>query len=87
VATAGAFSTAAVKPQGGDRRLAKVEDYTHLDYAVIQSMSSFTMEELRTVLGKCMVNTNIATLYWLFVRDLDHAEEAAIRASRTGQKS
>jgi transposase len=54
--------TPAAKPQGGDRRSAKIEDHAPLIHAAIERQSDVTLDELRTLLAEHGVTTSIATL-------------------------
>ena len=54
--------TPAAKPQGGDRRTAKIEDHAVLIHAAIERQDDITLEELRMMLAGHGISTSIATL-------------------------
>ncbi|MCQ8278914.1 hypothetical protein NFI95_10685 [Acetobacteraceae bacterium KSS8] len=57
----------AAKPQGGDRRSAKIEDHAALICAAIERQSDVTLNGLRT-LAEHGVSTSIASLWRFFAR-------------------
>lgn len=76
--------TPAAKPQGGDRRSAKIEDHAALIHAAIEHQSDITLEELRTMLAGHGVSTSIATLWRFFVRHrITRKKRRPMRPSRT----
>jgi transposase len=80
--------TPAAKPQGGDRRSAKIEDHAALIHAAIERQSDITLEELRTILAGQGVSTSIATLWRFFARHrITRKKRRPMRASRTGPTS
>lgn len=60
--------TPSAKPQGGDRRSARIEDHAGLIHAAIKKQSDITLDELRTMLAGHGVSTSIATLWRFFAR-------------------
>ena len=60
--------TPAAKPQGGDRRTAKIEDHAALIHAAIGQQSDITLDELRLMLVGRGVSTSVATLWRFFAR-------------------
>jgi transposase len=80
--------TPAAKPQGGDRRSAKIEDHAALIHAAIERQSDITLDELRTMLAGHGVSTSIATLWRFFARHrITRKKRRPTRASRTGPTS
>ncbi len=80
--------TPAAKPQGGDRRSAKIEDHAALIHAAIEQQPDVTLEELRTMLAGHGVSTSIATLWRFFARHrITRKKRQPMRASRTGPTS
>lgn len=80
--------TPAAKPQGGDRRSAKIEDHAALIHAAIERQSDLTLEELRTMLAGHGVSTSIATLWRFFARHrITRKKRRPMRASRTDRTS
>ncbi len=76
--------TPAAKPQGGDRRSAKIEDHAALIHAAIEHQSDITLEELRTMLAGHRVSTSIATLWRFFARHrITRKKRRPMRPSRT----
>ena len=67
--------TPAAKPQGDDRRSAKIEDHAALIHAEIERQSDVTLDELRTMLAGHGVTTNIATLWRFFARTGSRAKK------------
>ena len=77
--------TPAAKPQGGDRRVARIEDHAALILAAIEHQSDITLDELRLMLAGHGVSTNIATLWRFFARHrITRKKRQATRPSRTG---
>jgi transposase len=60
--------TPAAKPQGGDRRSARIEDHAALIHTAIERQSDITPDELRLMLAGHGVSTSIATLWRLSSR-------------------
>ena len=60
--------TPAAKPQGGDRRVVRIEDHAALIHAAIEQQSDITLDELRLLLAGHGVSTSIATLWRFFAR-------------------
>jgi len=80
--------TPAAKPQGGDRRSAKIEDHAALIHDAIERRSDITLEELRTMLAGHGVSTSIATLWRFFARHrITRKKRPATRPSRTAPTS
>lgn len=79
--------TPAVKPQGGDRRSAKIEDHAALVHAAIERQSDITLEELGTMLPGHGVSTSSATLWRFFARHQITRKKRRARASRTAPTS
>ena len=80
--------TPAAKPQGGDRRSAKIEDHAALIHAAIERQSDITLEELRTMLAGHGVSTSIATLWRFFARHrITRKKRRPTRPSRTAPTS
>ena len=80
--------TPAAKPQGGDRRSAKIEDHAALIHAAIERQSDITLDELRTMLAGHGVSTSIATLWRFFARHrITRKKRRPMRASRTVRTS
>lgn len=80
--------TPAAKPQGGDRRSAKIEDHAALIHAAIERQSDVTLDELRTMLAEHGVSTSIASLWRFFARHrITRKKRRPMRASRTAPTS
>lgn len=80
--------TPAAKPQGGDRRSAKIEDHAALIHAAIERQSDITLDELCTMLAGHGVSTSIATLWRFFARHrITRKKRRPMRASRTVRTS
>jgi len=80
--------TPAAKPQGGDRRSAKIEDHAALIHAAIERQSDITLEELRMMLAEQGVSTSIATLWRFFARHrITRKKRPHTRANRTARTS
>lgn len=80
--------TPAAKPQGGDRRTARIEDHAALIHAAVERQSDITLDELRTVLAGHGVSTSIATLWRFFARHrITRKKRPPTRASRIGPTS
>jgi len=80
--------TPAAKPQGGDRRSAKIEDPAALIHAAIERQSDITLEELRMMLAEQGVSTSIATLWRFFARHrITRKKRPHTRANRTARTS
>ena len=80
--------TPAAKPQGGDRRTAKIEDHAALIHAAIERQDDITLEELRMMLAGHGVSTSIATLWRFFSRHrITRKKRRPMRANRTGPTS
>lgn len=80
--------TPAAKPQGGDRRSAKIEDHAALIHAALERQSDLTLEELRTMLAGHGVSTSIATLWRFFARHrITRKKRRRMQASRIGRTS
>ncbi len=76
--------TPAAKPQGGDRRVARIEDHAALVHAAIERQSDITLDELRTMLAGHGVSTSIATLWRFLSRHrITRKKRQATRPSRT----
>lgn len=79
-----AHGTPAAKPQGGDRRSARIEDHAVLIHAAIKLQSDITLDELRSMLTGHGVSTSIATLWRFFARyRITRKKRRATRQSRT----
>lgn len=77
------YGTPAAKPQGGDRRSAKIEDHAALIHSAIERQSDITLDELRTMLAGHGVSTHIATLWRFFARHrITRKKRRPMRASR-----
>jgi transposase len=63
-----AHGTSAAKPQGGDRRTAKIENEAAFILDVIEQQPDPTLAGLRTTLAERRVNVSIATLWRFFAR-------------------
>ena len=80
--------TPAAKPQGGDRRVFRIEDHAALIHAAIEQQSDITLDELRTVLAGQGVSTSIATLWRFFARHrITRKKRQATRPSRIARTS
>lgn len=80
--------TPAAKPQGGDRRSAKIEAHAALIHAALERQSDITLEELRTMLAGHGVSTSITTLWRFFARHrITRKKRPPMRASRAGPTS
>jgi len=80
--------TPAAKPQGGDRRSAKIEDHAALIHAAVEQQSDITLDELRAMLAGHGVSTSIATLWRFFARHgITRKKRPATRTSRTAPTS
>lgn len=78
--------TPAAKPQGGDRRSAKIEDHAALIHAAIEQQSDMTLEELRVMLAGYGVRSSVATLWRFFARQgITRKKSLRTPANRTVQ--
>lgn len=75
--------TPAAKPQGGDRRTAKIEDHAAFILDAIEQQPDPTLVELRAMLAERGVSTSIATLWRFFARHgITRKKRPAMRRSR-----
>ena len=75
--------TPAARPQGGDRRTAKIEDHSAFILEAIEQQPDPTLAELREMLAARGVSTSIATLWRFFARHgITRKKRPATRANR-----
>ena len=83
-----AHGTPAAKPQGGDRRTAKIEDHADFILEAIRREPDPTLAELQTMLAGRGVSVSIATLWRFFERHgITRKKRAATRQSRIAPTS
>lgn len=77
------YGTPAAKPQGGDRRSAKIEDHAPFILEAIEQQPDPTLAELRMMLAGRGVSVSIATLWRFFARHgITRKKRLATRRSR-----
>ena len=75
--------TPAARPQGGDRRTAKIEEHAFFLLEAIKQQPDPTLTELREMLATRGVSVSIATLWRFFARHgITRKKRLATRASR-----
>lgn len=75
--------TPAARPQGGDRRTAKIEEHASFLLEAIKQQPDPTLTELREMLATRGVSVSIATLWRFFARHgITRKKRLATRASR-----
>jgi len=80
--------TPSAKPQGGDRRSARIEAHAGLIHATLEQQSDITLEELRMILAGHGVSTSVATLWRYFARHgITRKKRPPMPASRTVRTS
>ena len=79
--------TPAAKPQGGDRRTAKIEDHAALILDAIEQQPDPTLAELRTMLAERGVSVSIATIWRFFARHGITRKRPGTRPSRIAPTS
>ena len=83
-----AHGTPAARPQGGDRRTAKIEEHASFILAAIEQQSDPTLAEVREMLAVRGVSVSIATLWRFFARHgITRKKRPATRRSRTALPS
>jgi transposase len=76
------------KPQGGDTRSARIEEYREEILSIWQARRDITLDELRLELAKVGLVVANATLHRFFVRhNITRKKRPGTRLSRTGPMS
>ena len=82
------YGTPAARPQGGDRRTAKIEEHASFILAAIERQPDPTLAELRTMPAAHGVSTSIATLWRFFARHgITRKKRPVMRAGRIAPTS
>jgi transposase len=80
--------TPAARPQGGDRRTAKIEEHAVFILDALERQPDPTLAELREMLAARGVSTSIATLWRFFARHgITRKKRPAMRRSRIAPTS
>ena len=80
--------TPAAKPQGGDRRTARIEDHAAFILEAIEQQPDPTLSELRVMLAERDVSVSIATLWRFFSRHgITRKKRPATRRSKIAPTS